>query len=218
MDFPKLVPDDKILMDILVLALMLIAIGIAFLIYHRKENIELSKLLLAEIILLTIAVISLFALIIIGTIFLTYCCSGHLDMPKLVLLFSILLAIATVSLFILIPFLIYYRCCLGRCDNGEEGNAVRCSSDSGKKMVEAYSDLQTKILIGTVVVLIVIIMIILSCYCSRNRRRDPERGRLISAEEGRYDISSLHYLKSICKNMKNLFLSHNNMYSPLRFP
>lgn len=34
MDFPKLVLDDKILMDILVLALMLIAIGIAFLIYH----------------------------------------------------------------------------------------------------------------------------------------------------------------------------------------
>ncbi|KAH1181219.1 hypothetical protein KIL84_002153 [Mauremys mutica] len=147
MDFPKLVIDDKILMDILVLALMLIAIGIAFLIYHRKENIEPSKLRLAEIILLIIAVISLFGLNIIGTIFLTYRCAdssqtslGHLDMPKLVLLFSILLAIATVSLFILIPFLIYYRCCLekrkrnaagGRCDNGEEGNALRCSSDSG---------------------------------------------------------------------------------------
>ncbi|CAM5122659.1 unnamed protein product [Natator depressus] len=113
MDFPKLVLDDKILMDILVLALMLIAIGIAFLIYHRKENIERSKLLLAQIILLTTAVISLFALIIIGTIFLTYRCSGHLDMPKLVLFFSILLAVATVSLFILIPFLIYYHCCLG---------------------------------------------------------------------------------------------------------
>ncbi|CAM2110289.1 unnamed protein product [Caretta caretta] len=111
MDFPKLVLDDKILMDILVLALMLIAIGIAFLIYHRTENIEQSKLLLAEIILLTTAVISLFALIIIGTIFLTYHCSEHLDMPKLVLMFSILLAVVTVSLFILTPFLIYYRCC-----------------------------------------------------------------------------------------------------------
>ncbi|CAM5173456.1 unnamed protein product [Eretmochelys imbricata] len=118
MDFPKLVLDDKILMDILVLALMLIAIGIAFLIYHRTENIEQSKLLLAEIILLTTAVISLFALIIIGTIFLTYHCSDsphtspeHLDMPKLVLMFSILLAVVTVSFFILIPFLIYYRCC-----------------------------------------------------------------------------------------------------------
>ncbi|CAM4671606.1 unnamed protein product [Lepidochelys olivacea] len=123
MDFPKL--DDKILMDILVLALMLIAIGIAFLIYHCTENIEQSKLLLAEIILLTTAVISLFALIIIGTIFLTYHCSDsphtspeHLDMPKLVLMFSILLAVVTVSLFILTPFLIYYRCCSGKQKKG----------------------------------------------------------------------------------------------------
>ncbi|XP_039366867.1 butyrophilin subfamily 2 member A1-like [Mauremys reevesii] len=203
MDFPKLVIDDKILMDILVLALMLIAIGIAFLIYHRKENIEPSKLLLAEIILLIIAVISLFGLNIIGTIFLTYRCSdssqtslGHLDMPKLVLLFSILLAIATISLFILIPFLIYTRCCLekrkrnaagGRCDNGEEESLEK----STEKMVELA--LETKILIGTVVVLIIII-IVLSYYCSRkrrrdpeegNRRRDPEEGPLISAEEER---------------------------------
>ncbi|XP_050783826.1 butyrophilin subfamily 1 member A1-like isoform X2 [Gopherus flavomarginatus] len=52
-------------------------------------------------------------------------------------------------------------------------------------MVDVNLSLEDKILIGTVVVLIVIIIIILSYYCSRERRRDPEEGRLISAEEGR---------------------------------
>lgn len=134
MDFPNLVLDNKMLTDIIVLGVMLIVIGIAFLIYHRKEEIkDTSKLLHAELILLITIVISLLTLIVIGAIFLTSQWSessqallGHLDMPKLVLVFKILVGVASVSLIILIPFLIYYHCYLGkrqRNSAGERGNS-----------------------------------------------------------------------------------------------
>ncbi|KYO48505.1 hypothetical protein Y1Q_0022689 [Alligator mississippiensis] len=141
MDLSKLILDKKILMDITVLIVIAFAIGIAYLVFHRKETITMSKVQQVEIILLGIVIILLFILIIIGSIFLTQHCSdlpqaamGNLDMPTLALVFKVLLGVAAVFIPIFIAFFTY-RLCLEkkRKEPGKGASYDHVKLDDGEK-------------------------------------------------------------------------------------